>query len=214
MVKTLRFIGLAGLLALVFGCGMAFQRFGVPMLKKSTYFQLQEPLQLEVLEPGARPHDLHLLPVGTPLYFDHAFPEGHTRYIVYVNIKAKLAAKKIISDERNLIAPIWAEPVTAGDPSEPTVVTEVPKDARHDGPFPEEVGTFIARREGCDHFRGEIPDPGQRARAREVDREINRLCKGTDMELARLKQKYATTPDVMAALNEFESSIEMPSKKL
>lgn len=43
---------------------------------------------------------------------------------------------------------------------------------------------------------------------REVNREIRRLCKGTDKELAKLKRKYAAEPQVMERLNEFEHRIE------
>lgn len=77
-----------------------------------------------------------------------------------------------------------------------------------DGMIPDEVEKFISRREGCDHFRGEIPEPDQRARMREVEREIRRLCTGTDKQLARLKKKYASKPQIMAMLNEFEPVIE------
>lgn len=77
-----------------------------------------------------------------------------------------------------------------------------------DGIQPEDVEKFVSKREGCDHFRGEIPEPKDRARMREVQREIRRLCTGTDKQLGKLKKKYATDPRVMATLNEFEAEIE------
>lgn len=70
--------------------------------------------------------------------------------------------------------------------------------------LPKDVEAFVSRREGCDHFRGEIPEPNQRERVREVQREIRRLCTGTDKQLARLKKKYASEPQIMATMNEFE----------
>ena len=73
--------------------------------------------------------------------------------------------------------------------------------------LPREVQRFIDRREGCDHMRGEMPGPGTQ-RAREVSREIQKLCNGTDKEVARLKKKYAKNPSVMQRLDEFESAIE------
>lgn len=77
-----------------------------------------------------------------------------------------------------------------------------------DGMMPEDVEKFVSKREGCDHFRGEIPEPGERARMREVEREIRRLCVGTDEQLARLKKKYALESRIMATLNQFDPVIE------
>lgn len=74
--------------------------------------------------------------------------------------------------------------------------------------LPEDVKKFVLKREGCDHFRGEIPEPNQRARTREVEREIRRLCTGTDNELVRLKKKYVGKPQILATLNEFDPVIE------
>lgn len=77
-----------------------------------------------------------------------------------------------------------------------------------DGKLPDDVEEFMSKREGCDHFRGEVPEPNQRARMREIEREIRRLCTGTDIELAKLKKKYATEPQIIETLNEFEPTIE------
>lgn len=79
-----------------------------------------------------------------------------------------------------------------------------------DGKLPDDVEEFISKREGCDHFRGEVPEPNQRVRMREIEREIRRLCTGTDRELAKLKKKYATEPQIMETLNEFDPAIESP----
>lgn len=77
-----------------------------------------------------------------------------------------------------------------------------------EGTLPEEVEKFLARREGCDHFRGEIPEPNQKARMREIEREIRRLCAGTDKQLGKLKKKYASDRKIMKMLNEFDPAIE------
>ena len=77
-----------------------------------------------------------------------------------------------------------------------------------DGMLPEDVENFVSKREGCDHFRGEIPEPNQKARMREIEREIRRLCTGTDIQLAKLKKKYAGEPQIMATLNAFDAGIE------
>jgi hypothetical protein len=74
--------------------------------------------------------------------------------------------------------------------------------------LPADVRAFIDDREGCDHMRGEIPEPGDKQRMKELGREIDKLCKGTDRRLANLKRKYASDRDVTRRLNGFESSIE------
>ena len=74
--------------------------------------------------------------------------------------------------------------------------------------LPRDVQRFIDKREGCDHMRGEIPDQSEKERRREVDREIQKLCKGTDKDLAQLKKKYAKNASVMRCLDEFEPAIE------
>ena len=75
-------------------------------------------------------------------------------------------------------------------------------------PMPRDIQRFIDKREGCDHMRGEIPEPGEKQRMRQLNREIRKLCKGTDRDLAQLKRKYASNPSVMQRLNEFETEIE------
>lgn len=78
-------------------------------------------------------------------------------------------------------------------------------------PLPNDVAKFVERREGCDHFRGEIPDSADLDRMIEVNRELKKLCKGTDKKLLQLKQKYAANPTVTARLAKFEPNIE-PSR--
>lgn len=73
---------------------------------------------------------------------------------------------------------------------------------------PKDVSSFISKRDGCDHFRGELPDPSEKKRMKEVIRKINTLCKGTDEALAALKKKYANNAKVMSLLNEYEEEIE------
>jgi hypothetical protein len=78
------------------------------------------------------------------------------------------------------------------------------------GSLPRDVQKFIDRREGCDHMRGEIPDLSEKQRMKDVNREIEKLCKGTDKRLAQLKKKYASDVSVMRRLNEFEEGIDAP----
>lgn len=74
--------------------------------------------------------------------------------------------------------------------------------------LPTDVAKYVEQREGCDHFRGEVPDPPDAQRMREIEREIRELCTGTDKELVKLKRKYAKDQAIMTRLNEFEENIE------
>lgn len=75
-------------------------------------------------------------------------------------------------------------------------------------PLPKDVAKFVERREGCDHFRGEIPESTDPDRMGEVNRELKKLCKGTDKKLLQLKQKYAANAELTALLASFEPNIE------
>lgn len=79
-------------------------------------------------------------------------------------------------------------------------------------PLPRDVARYVEQREGCDHFRGEIPDPPDEQRMRDIEREIRKLCTGTDRKLDQLKRKYARNQAVLKLLNEFEEHIEAPPK--
>jgi len=74
--------------------------------------------------------------------------------------------------------------------------------------LPVDVARYVEQREGCEHFRGEIPDPPDKQRMKEIEREIRKLCTGTDKKLQQLKRKYAKNQAVMQRLNEFEENIE------
>ena len=52
---------------------------------------------------------LHTLPPGTALYFDKGFPEGFSRYKVYVNVDRMPLALRDLPD-RNEIDPLDARP--------------------------------------------------------------------------------------------------------
>lgn len=51
--------------------------------KMTKIHKLKTPL---ILASDSPTKNLHLLPAGTTLYFDKSFPEGFTRYRVYINI--------------------------------------------------------------------------------------------------------------------------------
>lgn len=83
----------------------------------------------------------------------------------------------------------------------------VAADKKADAPqLPEDVRAFMERRDGCDHFRGEdSPEPERRA---QIDSELQRLCTGTDAELARLKRLHAGNKVVQHSLADYEVNIE------
>ena len=74
--------------------------------------------------------------------------------------------------------------------------------------LPADVAKYVKQRDGCEHFRGEIPDPPDKRRMREVEREIRKLCTGTDKKLAQLKRKYAKNQAALKRLKEYEENIE------
>lgn len=95
-----------------FVAGYFFDVYGAPLMTKTVYLKLNEPL---LLQSEGDMKNFHMLPEGAALYKDRSFPEGHTRYIVYLNIKGDFAAEKVESDKPNLIDPIWAYPVQRED---------------------------------------------------------------------------------------------------
>lgn len=111
-MRNRNYLVLSCQIAAAFLCGMLFNKFGVPAISKTTYLKLQEPL---LLESEDKSQNFHMLPSGTALYIDRSYPEGFTRYFSYINIKGDFAAKRIVSDEINLVDPIWAYPVQRND---------------------------------------------------------------------------------------------------
>ena len=75
-------------------------------------------------------------------------------------------------------------------------------------PATPDLATFLDRRATCDHFRGEIPDPPDAARMREIEQQMTQYCTGTDAQLALLKKRYRDNPAVMKQLDELEPRIE------
>jgi hypothetical protein len=76
--------------------------------------------------------------------------------------------------------------------------------------IPRDVQAFVKKRDACDHFRGEVPDPGpnQKERMKEVAEEIEKFCTGTDAELGKLRVRYRKDSAVMERLAGYDSLIE------
>ena len=85
-----------------------------------------------------------------------------------------------------------------------------------------DVLSFVNRRDGCDHFRGEPTDfdeaylkragkeglREQKERAEFVNNNIARLCAGTDAQLFALKARYSADSSVLDVLNTYDENIE------
>ena len=69
--------------------------------------------------------------------------------------------------------------------------------------IPAEVQTFIERREGCEHWAGE-PDWDNAERKKQIEDAVKDLCPGIDTQLAALRKTYASDPQVIAALHDFD----------
>lgn len=81
-----------------------------------TAYTIQEPL----LIAGEQKH-FSILPAGTVLYFDRAWPEGHQTYHVYFHFKGDFKANP--ADAR-MISPLWLRTV---DPDElPKLLKDYP----------------------------------------------------------------------------------------
>jgi hypothetical protein len=74
--------------------------------------------------------------------------------------------------------------------------------------LPSDVVKYIDKRDLCDHFRGEIPDPSDKTRMEQVNKAIDQYCSGTDAKLASLKAKYKDSKTVQDALSEYDPHIE------
>ena len=74
------------------------------------------------------------------------------------------------------------------------------------GALPQDVQAFKKRRDECDHFRGE--EPSDAARAAELEQKLEQTCKGTDAALAGLRRRYDGNRAAIAALADYEDSVE------
>jgi hypothetical protein len=79
---------------------------------------------------------------------------------------------------------------------------------------PKDVQAFVKKRDACDHFRGEVPEPGpdQKERLKEVSDSIQELCTGTDAELRKLLVRYRKDSVVLEKLVRYDSLIESPKQ--
>ena len=77
-------------------------------LKKESAMPLVHKLKAPLLFNGAgTERHQYLLPAGTSLYFDQAFPEGFVRYKVYFNVEGVLLESTESTEK------FWLDPLTA-----------------------------------------------------------------------------------------------------
>ena len=72
--------------------------------------------------------------------------------------------------------------------------------------MPQDVASFRARRDDCDHLRGE--EAYDAARSAELKILLEQSCKGTDQVLAALRSKYESDDGIIKALQQYDDTIE------
>lgn len=121
-----------------------------------------------------------------------------------------------------VIVLVVANLLSASALAEVTCATKQCADANKVSSLPSDVLSFVKRRDGCDHFRGEPTDfdeaylkqageeglREQRERAEFINQNIAKLCMGTDAQLLALKARYAANPAVLNVLNAYELKVE------
>ncbi len=73
--------------------------------------------------------------------------------------------------------------------------------------IPADVLSFIERRTTCDHIRGENPEGMSESEAKEFTANLERYCRNSDRELAKLRMKYIEDFDVIDALRIYVTRI-------
>lgn len=74
---------------------------------------------------------------------------------------------------------------------------------KNEAALPEDIRTFIARHESCEHFIGEEPyDEERRAFLNEA---VSETCTGIDQQLHDLRTRYAEDPALREVLSEFDT---------
>ncbi len=72
--------------------------------KNPLVHQLTQPL---LISGAGSPNTHYILPQGTSLYYDQAFPEGFVRYKVYINVEG------VKLESREATEQFWLNPLTA-----------------------------------------------------------------------------------------------------
>lgn len=94
-------------------------------MSKTVYLKTSEPM---LLGTDGQVQDFHMLPAGAALYKFKDFPEGHTTYVAYINIKGPFEAERVESDKANLIDPMWAMKIRPEEVAPLVANTPISKD--------------------------------------------------------------------------------------
>lgn len=93
---------------LLFVSGFLFSETGPIHVRHKYAYSIEEPLLID----GERQNSYSILPVGTVLYFDKSWPEGHSTYHVYFHFKGDFRAT---AADGNTISPLWLRTVDANE---------------------------------------------------------------------------------------------------
>lgn len=77
--------------------------------------------------------------------------------------------------------------------------------------YPKDITLFLERRDLCQHFIDEFSGDPKIDNARNLNAELDKYCKGTDQELARLKSKYKDSTSILKKLEIYDEDIEPDS---
>lgn len=107
-------IGIAiGASAITFILSISANHFALEKKLMTKIHKLEYPL---ILSSDSSTKNTHLLPKGTVLYFDKSYPEGFTRYKVYINIDRMPLKLDDLSD------PTEIDPIDATAPSKEDLI--------------------------------------------------------------------------------------------
>jgi hypothetical protein len=88
--------------------GLLTSESGVIHMRARKAFAIEEPLLIE----GEVQNSYSILPVGTVLYLDKSWPEGHDTYHMYFHFKGDFKARPANID---VIAPLWLRTVDSNE---------------------------------------------------------------------------------------------------
>lgn len=102
-----------GVLLLVNAAALAFIASNVSRAHDPEMIKTKEPL---LIEGPNGDENYYVLPLGTTLYHDKSFPEGHDRYVVYLNHKGAIAHEEVPMKPEyggSFIDPLWMSNIDA-----------------------------------------------------------------------------------------------------
>ncbi|WP_231997060.1 hypothetical protein [Pseudomonas arsenicoxydans] len=102
-----------GVLILVNAAALAVIASNVSKAHDTKMIKTKEPM---LIEGPNGDENYYVLPLGTTLYHDKSFPEGHDRYVVYLNHKGAIAHEEVPMKPEyggSFIDPLWMSNIDA-----------------------------------------------------------------------------------------------------